>query len=64
MYRDGVTLQVIADAVRPLLVKLPRRPECIYFTKEDFGIDFESRSHICLVLETGCVLPAAWDTDS
>ena len=47
VYGDGVTRQVFADAGRPLVVKLPRRPERKYFPKEDFEIDLESGTCTC-----------------
>ena len=47
VYGDGVTRQVFADAGRPLVAKLPRRPERRYFPKEDFEIDLESGTCTC-----------------
>ena len=47
VYGDGVTRQVFADAGRPLVARLPRRPERRYFPKEDFEIDLESGSCRC-----------------
>ena len=47
VYGDGVTRQAFADAGRPLVAKLPRRPERKYFPKEDFEIDLESGSCTC-----------------
>ena len=47
VYGDGVTRQVFADAGRPLVAKLPRRPERRYFPKEDFEIDLESGNCRC-----------------
>ena len=47
VYGDGVTRQVFADAGRPLVAKLPRRPERKYFPKEDFEIDLESGTCTC-----------------
>ncbi len=47
VYGDGVTRQVFADAGRPLVARLPRRPERRYFPKEDFEIDLESGTCTC-----------------
>ena len=47
VYGDGVTRQVFADAGRPLVAKLPRRPGGKRFPKEDFEIDLESGSCTC-----------------
>ena len=47
VYGDGVTRQVFADAGRPLVARLPRRPERKYFPKEDFEIDLESGTCTC-----------------
>ena len=47
VYGDGVTRQVFADAGRPLVAKLPRRPDGKRFPKEDFEIDLESGTCTC-----------------
>ena len=41
VYGDGVTRQASADAGRPLVARLPLRPQRRYFPNEDLEIDLE-----------------------
>jgi hypothetical protein len=46
-YGDGATRQAFADAARPLIAKVPARPDSPYFAKEDFAIDPVAKSCTC-----------------
>ena len=46
-YGDGDTRQSFADAGRPLIARVPGRPNRAHFPKEDFQIDLEAGSCTC-----------------
>lgn len=46
-YGDGETRQAFADAGRPLIARVPKRPKQQHFPKEDFVIDVEQKSCRC-----------------
>lgn len=46
-YGDGGTRQEFADAGRPLVAKVPDRPQTEQFPKEDFKIDLETMTCTC-----------------
>ncbi len=46
-YGDGATRQAFADAGRPLIAKVPARPDKAYFPKEDFHIDLQAAECTC-----------------
>ena len=46
-YGDGETRQAFADAGRPLIARVPKRPKQRCFPKEDFAIDLTEKSCRC-----------------
>ncbi len=46
-YGDGATRQAFADAGRPLIAKVPARPDKAHFPKEDFHIELEAGTCTC-----------------
>jgi transposase len=46
-YGDGATRQEFADAQRPLIAKVPARPQQTHFPKEDFRIDLATHTCTC-----------------
>jgi len=58
-YGDGGTRQEFADAGRTLIAKVPKRPNKVYFPKEDFKIDLEAGTCTCpagVVTKVKCIL--------